>query len=355
METYNITGVEIFSEGEWNGDEYSKEDLNEMVKAFNETKDGIRPFIKLGHDEKQKLIQSDGLPAAGWIERIYTRGDKLLADFSDIPKKIFELIQTKAYRKVSSEIFWNLKIKGKKYSRVLGAVALLGADTPGVFNLSDILANYYKDKSNPPKRYPDLEIDFNLESELTKTISGKEYKMQKTENEIKLELELKNKNEESKKSDEALKKFSSDIELKDKEIERLKKIEADFQKREQELALETEKARVAKFVAELEKEKLSTPAMKELITQLVGPEKKEYSVKVQDKDQTLSKEQLLKETLKLFKAASEVNFEESSEDGEKKSYKADDKELDEKAKKFAADNKVSYGQALKHVMKESKK
>ena len=71
----NISGVEIFSCGEWNGDEYTIDDLNSIVSTFEETKVGVRPYLKLGHDEEQKLLQEDGLPAAGWVDRIYVKGE----------------------------------------------------------------------------------------------------------------------------------------------------------------------------------------------------------------------------------------------------------------------------------------
>ena len=171
-QTYKQTGVEIFSVGNWNGDDYTIEDLNTMVAAFEETKQGAQPFLKLGHDPKQKLIQADGLPAAGWIERIYVRGNKLFADFTDIPKKVYDLIQAKAYKKVSSEIFWNIKVGEKTYKRMLAAVALLGADTPGVMNLNDILAMY----SNEGKIGENLKIYDNAFEVLTSKPNNNEGK-----------------------------------------------------------------------------------------------------------------------------------------------------------------------------------
>lgn len=106
MLTTDINGVEIFSAGVWNGDKYSVADLDEMIRAFKETQGGYRPFIKLGHNDQQQLLQADGMPAAGYIGDVYREGDKLKANFTDVPKKIAELISVKAYRKVSCEIYW---------------------------------------------------------------------------------------------------------------------------------------------------------------------------------------------------------------------------------------------------------
>ena len=97
----NIKGVEVFSVGTWNGQTFTEQDLDKMVESFKETSATVRPFLKLGHDDDQKLLQKEGLPAAGWVGSLYRKGGKLLADFVDIPKKIMELIENKAYRKVA--------------------------------------------------------------------------------------------------------------------------------------------------------------------------------------------------------------------------------------------------------------
>jgi len=141
-ETFDINGVEIFAEGVWNGDRYTAQDIEDMVRSFEETKGTLRPYLKLGHDNEQLLAQRDGLPAVGWIERLRKVGTKLVADFVKVPKKVYELIQSGAYRRVSSEIFFNIKIGEKMFKRALKAVSLLGADTPAVQNLEDIMAMY---------------------------------------------------------------------------------------------------------------------------------------------------------------------------------------------------------------------
>ena len=141
-ECRSIAGVEVFSAGTWNGDTYSVGDLDLMVAAFEVTSKTLRPPLKLGHTDKQTLAQKDGMPAVGWVGRLYRQGGKLIADFIDIPGKIFDLLEKGAYKKVSSEIYWNISLDGMKYSRFLGAVALLGADMPAVTNLRDIISFY---------------------------------------------------------------------------------------------------------------------------------------------------------------------------------------------------------------------
>lgn len=355
-ESFKIQGVEIFSVGNWNGDDYTHDDLYEMVRAFDDNKVGARPHLKLGHDDKQELIQRDGMPAAGWIEKLYVVGDKLVADFSDIPKKIFELITSKAYRKVSSEIYWNIKVGEKAYKKMLAAVALLGADNPGVMNLNDILAMYKKKYGS---EYDKLTVDNKLEFEIDQA-NLKGAIMAKTESEIKLEIDLQAKEAELKTYNQKLADAEKAQADKDAEITELKKFRADAEakaeqaeKEKQELLANAEKAKLEKFVTELKADKLCTPAMAPLITELLGPEKKEYSLKgTDDKEVKHTKESLLKEALKLYKAAAEVNFEESSTEGDANSKNDNDDEIDKKAKEYMSKHEgVSYGQAVKIVQK----
>ena len=144
METLTVFGVEIFSAGKWNGDTYTEEDLDAMVAAHNDLKSRLSPPVKLGHNDEQKLLAKDGFPAAGWIVNLYRQGKKLIADLTGIPKKIADLMRVGAYRKRSAEIFWDYEdpTTGKKYSRVLCGLALLGEELPAVSTLDDILALY---------------------------------------------------------------------------------------------------------------------------------------------------------------------------------------------------------------------
>lgn len=141
----SIKGVEIFASGTWNNDKYTDKDLDTIVNTFQSTKELLKPYLKLGHSENQQLLAEDSLPAAGWISNVYRKGSKLLADFQDIPAKVYELIKKRAYARVSSEIFVNMKVNGKRYPYALKAVALLGGETPAVQTLDDVHALYAVD------------------------------------------------------------------------------------------------------------------------------------------------------------------------------------------------------------------
>lgn len=142
LDTRTIEGVEILRVGKWNGREYTHNMLQDMVDAFNELKLVYEPPGKLGHDKDQDLLQSDGYPAAGWVSSLKKASDRLIADFKDVPAKLAELIDAGAYKKRSSEVWFNMTFQGNTYPTVLKAVSWLGADAPAVSGMSDIFDMY---------------------------------------------------------------------------------------------------------------------------------------------------------------------------------------------------------------------
>ena len=140
--TRNLVSIEVFATGNHRGDPYTEADLDNMVRAHAEIGGHIKPYLKLGHSKNQALVQADGWPAAGWVTNVKRSGQKLLADIRGVPRKIAELIDLGGYKRVSSEVYWDLKVGDKTFPRVLRAVAMLGANTPVVKNLDDIRALY---------------------------------------------------------------------------------------------------------------------------------------------------------------------------------------------------------------------
>ena len=147
-ESKSYLECEIFAVGQWNKDKYNSKDLQQMVDNFNELKDVVKPPAKIGHSEHQDLLKKEGLPAAGWVDKLKMVGDKVIATFRDVPKVVKDLIDRKAYKRVSAEIYPKYKnpINGKVYNNVLRAVAFLGSDVPAVETLQDI-SNLYKDNN----------------------------------------------------------------------------------------------------------------------------------------------------------------------------------------------------------------
>jgi hypothetical protein len=72
------------------------------------------------------------------VSRVYREGRKLLADFTDIPKVVYEAIKSGLYKFVSVELLGGVKAGTREIPWVLDAVALLGADPPAVGTLKDL-------------------------------------------------------------------------------------------------------------------------------------------------------------------------------------------------------------------------
>ncbi len=136
---HELKAREIFATGVWNDMDFTVEDLNDIVDNFEKLKDKHFVPLKFGHGpdhEDDKDIM--GQPAIGWISRIFRQGEKLFADFSDLPQTVFDVIKNKLYRTVSIELLFNVENDGNKFNHVLDAVALLGTDHPAVNSLADL-------------------------------------------------------------------------------------------------------------------------------------------------------------------------------------------------------------------------
>lgn len=348
METMDISGIEIFSnENMPNGHEYTEKDLEEIVNGFHTTKNELKPYLKFGHDNKQKLAQDSGMPALGWVENLRKVGNKLVADFVKIPKKIYELLLVGAYRRVSSEIFWDIEVKGRKYKRLLKAVSLLGADTPACDNLDDIISLYresgkfainYK-KENEFKEYQ-FEIvdktkikqkkeDFKVD-ELTKV--KLENEKIKAENE-KLKVSGKKYEDDTKKAEDAEKKAVEEKEKAEKELGEKKEAE--------------KKAEVDSLTKKMIDEKHLLPAnaekFKTLLFSLKEGEVKKYKIKSKEGEVEKTSEGILLDILQSNDV--KLNIDENTETGDT-TPKGDNNELNLKAEKYAKENKVSFREAL---------
>jgi hypothetical protein len=142
-----VRGAEIFQAGVRKGERYTVADLDDMARNFKLARGVIDPPLVTGHDEEQAFLEGSGLPAAGWLVRVYRRGAKLFGDFGGVPRSIAKLINARAYKKVSVEIYDEdqhpedtpAACKGK----IVRRVALLGAELPQVKTLADLpLAEY---------------------------------------------------------------------------------------------------------------------------------------------------------------------------------------------------------------------
>jgi hypothetical protein len=328
-----IKGVEIFQEGTWNGHTITSETLTDIVNAFGKTSAVVKPVLKLGHNDQQKLLAKDGMPAAGWVSDVYIQGKKLLADFVDIPKKIAELIKAKAYRKVSVEIFSGVKLGGEKFPNLLGAVALLGADTPAVLSLADIPTEF----ANNVENVLSFTMGDNAGNIETKKfdieIKGKKH-MSNEETKTPAPDYAKQIAEQSKQIAELsgqVKEFKSSNEASQAKIVELQKGKLD--------------AEIQRFTTELKAKDLIAPSMEAHVNALASSEtaKTEFSIG----DKKLSQMEVIEELLKLAKAVYSINKEEKTVDAKPKEGEDSFEEKHKKIEAYCSEHKVSYTAAYK--------
>lgn len=244
-ETQNLENIEIFQAGTWKDVEYTNADLDEIAANFIKLKDQIKPPVKLGHNDKQELLKTDGMPAAGWITSLKRVGDKLVADISDMPNKIAQIVKNKGYARISSEIYTNLKdSQGKIHGKVLKAIAFLGQDIPHLKSLDDIVAQY--DSLDNEYRSVIFMADAkkDVKEEETKTEEKEEKKEEETKTDDKKEEESVDKKENEK---EEMKEEEEEEKDKDKSVDTKKDTDKDElaemrEMYEKQLAVNTEQA-----------------------------------------------------------------------------------------------------------------
>ncbi|MEM7825922.1 MAG: hypothetical protein QW412_03650, partial [Candidatus Aenigmatarchaeota archaeon] len=100
-ETINLFNQEILKTGNWNGIEYTDEVLEEIAKNTAKLEDEIKPILKLTHAESPILEKI----SIGIIKNVRKEGDKLTADFFEVPKRVAEVIKLGAFRGKSAEIY----------------------------------------------------------------------------------------------------------------------------------------------------------------------------------------------------------------------------------------------------------
>ncbi len=149
LQTIEVKGVEILRTGTFTGQAggrqtYTVADLDEFAAAPAALVEGGHyPTVYLGHTAPGM----DEPPAVGRITGLTVKGDRLVADLSDVPPVVAKLMAAKAYPARSIEglrLSWGraLEIGGRKYRQVLTGLALLGKSLPAVAGLADIEALY---------------------------------------------------------------------------------------------------------------------------------------------------------------------------------------------------------------------
>jgi len=135
----DIKNVELFRTGRWNDIKtFTEADLDAMVESFTELTMAGRVPLKFGHNEEQPF--TDGQPALGWVSRLWRDGEMLFADFTSMPRVVYDAVKAGLHKFVSVELLRDVAHGGREFPWVLSAVALLGADIPAVSGLKDLQA-----------------------------------------------------------------------------------------------------------------------------------------------------------------------------------------------------------------------
>jgi len=356
-QTYELRDVEVFGIGIWKGNKITDKDLDDIVNGTNEIIDKLKPRVKLGHGDKQALLQRTGLPAGGWITKLKRAGDKILVDIKEVPKVLYQLIKNGAYKRISSEILagYTEPSTKKKYNKVLSAIAFLGADLPAVTNLKDIAALY------------DFDENANLiiyEKEEKKQTD----KVNKTRKEYIMPNGIKITEVEGKKfvAVEDYEKIEKEKETIEKEKEGAKGFKEKFEAEEKKskeaeeklgkISKEKREAEIKTFIDDhcSEKDMRFLPKQKEVLMALVESTSDEKKIKftVDDKETELSQRELLVKFIELQPNFSDSIFAELSK-GEEEKEEGKDKLTPEekKVQKYMDDHKeVSYRDAVLAVL-----
>jgi hypothetical protein len=129
-----LTDVEILACGVWNGHEFTREALDELVRSFDELGLRGRLPVTLGHGYR------DDAPAEGWIASLRREGDVLIATFDDVSSELIAEIKAGRWRFCSVEVLSDVTKDDETYPWVLSGVAVLGSARPAVDGLAPLTA-----------------------------------------------------------------------------------------------------------------------------------------------------------------------------------------------------------------------
>ncbi|MCH5149854.1 MAG: hypothetical protein J1G30_04225 [Spirochaetales bacterium] len=106
-----------------NAKEYSREDIENIARQYNEQPDESRHYapIVIGHPKTNA-------PAFGWIKKLIVKGDDLYAEPEKVDKTFADLVKKGAYRTRSAAFYADGKLRH---------VGFLGACPPAVKGLED--------------------------------------------------------------------------------------------------------------------------------------------------------------------------------------------------------------------------
>jgi len=119
-------------------DQSRQEALSKHTDIESDRIPSLMPPIGVGHEDEDNVLGRSDLPKQGEVINLYIDGNVLKADFGRVPLQICKLVKRGIYDKVSCELWEKPPGKFAGEGWMLKRVALLGADVPGVYTLSEI-------------------------------------------------------------------------------------------------------------------------------------------------------------------------------------------------------------------------
>lgn len=315
--------VEVMSVGTWNQTKFTLNHLKEIAENFKKLKEVIKPPVKLGH------TNSVGAPALGWVSNMEVKGNKLIAFLEDVPELLMKVIRKKFYKRVSSEIMFGFKYKGKNFGRVFSGLALLGAETPAVKDLEDLTA--YLTQTSEGEFEKMVFYEFQNDNVINRQGDNK---MTKEDFTIKFE-ELNKK----------ILSLEKDLVNKDAEITSLEQKVKAADEKERKFVEDKARDEVMAFCENFVKDGVITPAQRDLINS-------DSIILLEDNQPVVSFT-----TFKSFVEAGKKKRDDGhkTEDNDQKKEKtfADpQEEVTRLAQKYAEENKVDFSKAIQAVLSD---
>ena len=318
--------VEVMSVGTWKQTKFTLETLKEIAGNFKKLKEVIKPPVKLGHSE------TVGAPALGWVTDMKVKGNKLFAYLDNVPEVLMTAIKKKLYRRVSSEIMFGFKYKGKNFGKVFSGLALLGAEVPAVKDLEDLTA-YLTQTSEG--EFESIAV-FEIQNE--NIIHRKDKTMPTNEDFEKFQEQLNSLNTK-------ILTLTQDIQEKDKQIETLQK-EVDISKaNEKKLFRERKKEQLTIFFEDQVKAGIMTPAQRDMFTD-------DHLIFQDDGSFHISFAVFQKFVEAGKKKRDDNHYTNDDDPNKKKSYSDPQDEVMRLAGEYQKANKVDFSEAIQAVLSD---
>lgn len=105
-ETVELKAIPVFRTGQYPQGEFDEAFLQQLADSYDPTFHEAPNYLAHNDDAATSNL------AFGWIKRLFVKGDTLLADFANVPRRFAELVLAGRIKKRSVEIYGDLAGKG---------------------------------------------------------------------------------------------------------------------------------------------------------------------------------------------------------------------------------------------------